>query len=737
MNDRPILSAPEPAPGGRWLEGYMPEGQLVPQQPQATIISLATLRGIFFRQRWLIAGVMVAAIIGGIIWTLLSTPMYEATAKVRLEPYGRNIVEGQDVEEGVIASQIYDYMSTQIEVIKSRSLAKIVAKEANLGARYDLLGKDIDEKRPPNMSDAKWLEEKENIAAGILAASVSPELPERKWIIPIKFSSSNRVLAAELANAYADAFVSMESRQSVTDKSYAVTYLREQIDLTRQRLKEAEEAANLYARNAGIVVDQTVGGEGEATVTLNTANLSGINQRVAAAKAVRIAAEQRWRSVQNLPATQLPEVQSSPVLQALSAERTAKRVQLADLRERYNDDFPQIRNLLSQLAVLDGQIERTSADIRSQIRNEFVIARNQEQALEAELASVTGNTLAEQDLRVQYGVLEREAQALRDQLKALLDRYNQVDSASNVQNSSVTKLDSAIVPDKPFAPNPLRNMTLAIVFGLVAAAGLAVLRETLDDRVRSVDEVEERLGLPLLGFTPFVQGPDFDYSGNNRFSVLMEAYASIRASIDFSLPRSKNVLMLTSSSPAEGKSTTTVILAELFASMGRKTLMIDVDLRRPSVAQLLGIERPKVGVVEVLLGHVPLEAAVIKGVNENLSILPVGEVPPNPTEIIGSPEFRALIQKCSEEYSLVILDTSPVMGLADAPILSSMVDGTIFILEANRISLGQARNAVRRLKGAGGNVLGAILTKYRALEAGESYGYQYGYYQYGGEANKR
>ena len=731
MNDPTFINAPEPAPQGRWLDSYMPDGQLAHYQPQPHSINLATVRGILFRQRWLIAGVLLAALIGGVIWTLMATPMYLATSKVKVEPYGRYIVEGQDVDQGIVASQIYDYISTQIEVLKSRNLAELVAKEANLGARYDLLGKDIDERRPPNMTDARWLEEKEKIAAGILASSIAPQMPTENWIIGIGFKSSNRVLAAEMANAYADAFVALESRDTISENSYAVTYLREQIDLSRERLEEAEEAANLYARNSGIVVDQSVAVEGGSTVTLTAANLSGINQRVAEAKATRIAAEQRWRSLQNLPTTQLPEVQANPVLQGLIGQRTDKRVELAELRQRYNDDFPQIRTLLSQLAVLDGQIERSSADIKSQIRNEFVIARNQEQALEAELASVTGDTLVEQDLRVQYGSLEREAQALRDQLKVLLDRYNQVNSAANVQSGAVSKLDSATVPGAPYEPNMLQNMTLALVFGIALAAGLAVLRETLDDRVRSIEEVEEKIGLPLLGYTPHVQEPDLDGAGNDRFSALMEAYSSIRASIDFSLPRSKNVLLLTSSSSSEGKSTTSVILAELFASLGRKTLLIDVDLRRPSVARLVNIEKPKVGLVEVLLGHVPLEVAVVKGVHENLEILPVGEIPPNPTEIIDSPEFRAFLKQCSEDYSLVILDSSPVMGLADAPILSRLVDGTIFILEANRVPFAHARNAIRRIRAAGGNVLGVILTKYRALEAGESYSYQYGYYEYG------
>jgi capsular exopolysaccharide synthesis family protein len=213
----------------------------------------------------------------------------------------------------------------------------------------------------------------------------------------------------------------------------------------------------------------------------------------------------------------------------------------------------------------------------------------------------------------------------------------------------------------------------------------------------------------------------------------MEAYASIKATIDFSLPRNRNVLQLTSTQEAEGKSTTAVVLAELFARSGRKTLLIDADLRRPSVAKLLEIERPKVGLVEVLLGHAKLEDAIISGVHEDLDVLPVGTTPPNPSEVLTSPEMAEFIERCRGEYSLILFDSCPVLGLADAPSLSRLVDGTVFVLEANRVPFAQARNAVKRLRAAGGNVLGVILTKYRALEAGQSYNYQYSYYEYGSD----
>lgn len=709
----------------------MPEGQIGQVAPSPSLINFEALRGILFRQRWLIGSVMGLAVLAGIAVTLLSTPMYEAGAKVAVKPFGQYVMEGQDVDQGFSGTQIYDYLATQVEVIQSRSMADKVVDQLNLGTRYDLLGKDIDESRAPGMTDEQWLKSKEDIAASLLVGSVVSKVPTENWVLTIGFRSENPTLAAEIANAYADIFVASGSSNSVESNKYALDYLRQQIEDVRMRLGEAEKVSNSYARSTGIIVQSAAEGEGSSTLTAT--NLASINAKVASARAVRIEAEERWRAIQSLPAAQLPEVQNSPVLQGLVADRTGKMAALADLRQRYNDDFPQIQNLLAQIKVLDTQIERSSTDIKAAARSQFLIAQGQERALQAELGSLTGDRLVEQDQQVEMSALDREAQALRDQLKSLLDRYNQVNSAANVNPGTMTKLDAAIVPTSPYAPSLIKNLGLALVFGLAITVALAVLRETLDDRIRSLDDIEDKLGLPLLGHTPHVESDDIDATMTNRFSALMEAYSSIRAAIDFTLPRNRNVIQLTSSQASEGKSTTAVILAELFASLGRKTLLIDADLRRPSVADLLDVERPKVGFVEVLLGHVELEAAVVKGVHENLEILPVGAIPPNPTEILASREMREFIERYRNEYSLIIFDSCPVLGLADAPILANLVDGTVFVLEANRLPFGQARSAVRRLGSAGGNVIGVILTKFQAKKAGQSYSYQYDYYHYGND----
>ncbi|MBV7258270.1 GumC family protein [Erythrobacter crassostreae] len=730
MSDQAITNPPEPENRGTWLDKYMPENRMATQSQQGKLISLPTIRGILFRQRWLIAGIMVAAAIAGLIVTLLATPMYEARSSVRIEPYGSYIVEGQNVEQGISSNQVYDLLSTQISIINSRSLAQTVAENLNLGERYDLLGGDIDENRPPNLSDEAWAESKQGMAASILYGSVGAELPSDNWIIEIIYRSENPVLAAEMANAYAEAFAAFETRDTLDGNEYAQTVLRERIETVRQRLKDAEDNANTYARKNGIVVQATPREDGEGTVTVTSSNLASINASASAATANRIAAEQRWRSVQGLPASQLPEVQGNPVLQELIAERTNKQAELVDLRQRYTDEFPRVQNLLGQISALDAQIDQSSGAIKAAVRNAYIVARNQEQALQRELNSATGDTLAEQDRQVQYSVLEREAQALRDQLQALLTRFNEVSTAANVQSGLINPLDMAVVPGSPYAPSLMRNLGLSLVLGAAFAAGLAVLRETLDDLVRSFEEVEDKLGLPLLGHTPFVAEADLDTEGENRFSALIEAYASIRSTIDFAIPRDKNVIQLTSSQAAEGKSTTAVILAELFAGVGRKTLLIDGDLRHPTVAQLVGKERPEIGFVEVLLGQADLKSAIISGVHENLDILPVGKVPGNPTELFASKQLDDFIAKYRQEYSLIVFDSSPILGLADAPMLARKVDATIFVMEANRVNFGQARSAIKRLSANGGNPVGAILTKYRALEAGQDYNYQYGYYEY-------
>ncbi len=730
MNERSIIEAPEPRGGSLWVDQYLP-GPVI-EQPKGGQIDVAWLRGALFRQRWLIGLVVALAIVAGVAVTLLTPPTYQASATVRVAPFSNAIVEGQELaQQNIPSNGIDDFMQTQLEIIQSRSLAEQVAVALNFGKRTDLLGAGIDESRPAGRSDEQWEADKIKLAAQILQGSVAPEVVNAAQIIAIKAVSENPALAAEIANGYAAAFVQTDVRRSIDSNAYAREYLLEQIEDMRGRLNQAELAANAYARSAGIVTQQSGDAEGGGSSTITGANLSSVNTTYAAVRANRIAAEQKWRAISKLPAGQIPEVINSPVVQSLTQERTKLNADLAVLRQRYNDDFPAIVDIRSRLSFIDQQIERTGTEVKASIRGQFEVARQQEEAMKSELGSVTSEALVEQDKKVEFTGLEREAEALREQLKILLDRFNAINAASNLTSSAITPLDTAVVPGSPIAPSLTRNLMIAIVVGLALAGGLALMREIFVDQFRRAEDIEDRLGLTFLGQTPFVKQEDLEDEEANQFSMLMESYASIRSTIDFAVPRQGAVVQFTSSQASEGKSTTSLILAQLFARLGRSVLLIDADMRKPSVHALLNIERPPAGLAEVLLGHVSFDDAKIEMVREGLTVLSVAGSPPNPVDLISSTAFREFIEARRSEYSMVVIDSSPLLGLADAAEIAKVSDATVFVVEANRTSLAQARTAINRLRSVGANLLGGVLTKYRALEAGADYSYQYQYYQYG------
>lgn len=731
MNERSIIEAPEPSGGSLWVDQYLPAPYV--EQPKGPQLDVAWLRGALFRQRWLIGIVLVLALMGGIALTLLTAPTYQATATVRVQPWGNSIVEGQDLNSQIVsASEIDNFMQTQIEILQSRNLAEQVARELGFGKRTDLLGADIDQGRPAGRTDAQWEEDKIKIAGQVLNGSVSASLPNDSQIIAINVRSENPALAAEIANGFAKAFVQTDVRRSVDSNAYAREYLTQQIEDVRKRLNDAELASNAYARSAGIVTQETLGSnEDGASNTIVGANLASVNQTFAQVRAARIAAEQKWRAISGLPASQIPEVLGSPVVQNLTSERAKLNADLSVLRQRYNDDFPAIADIKARLSLIDQQIERTGADVKASIRGQYQVALQQEQAMQRELGSVTSDALVEQDKKIEYTGLEREAEALREQLKSLLDRFNQINAASNLQASSITPLDTATVPDSPIAPSLSRNLLVALALGLLVAGGLALVREVFVDQFRRGEDIEDRLGLTFLGQTPFVKSEDLEGEEANQFSTLMEAYAAIRSTIDYAVPRRGAVVQFTSSQASEGKSTTALILAQLFARLGRNVLLIDADLRKPSVHALLDIERPPAGLAEVLLGHVSFDEAKIETIRENLTILSVAGIPPNPVELVSSQVFRDFIEARRAEYSMVLIDSSPMLGLADAAEIAKASDATVFVIEANRTSFAQAQTSINRLKAVGANLLGGVLTKYRALEAGSDYTYQYQYYSYG------
>ena len=694
-------------------------------------LNLPGIKAFLWRQRLVLIGVTALALAAGLIITLLMSPVYTAAATMRVNPNPTMIVAGQELADPSIPTNQADrYMRGLMSTLTSRGMALKVVDALGLHDSEAFVG------------EAFGAEEqlRREVAASMLQSSLSVDVPISSSIISVYYSSEDPVLAARIANAYVDTLLEENVRQGAGANSYALAYLEEQIGEVRSRLQEAETRAIDYARTNRIVTEPVTGpapvdpaamGQGGAGLasTVTVGNLASVNQSYTSARANRIAAEQIWRSAANVPAAQLPMIQQNPVVQSLRQRKLALEATRSDLTARYRDDYPQIRELDAQIAELDRQIGQVSNEIKNSIRSNYQIAQRQEDALAREVDRVSNATLDEQDRRVQYNLIDRDAQALRSQLAALLSRYNQVSSAANLESTTVSWLDRATVPGSPSSPDLVLNMVLSFITGLGLALGIAVLRESFDDRIRSTDQLERKLQLPVLGRTPFVS-EEIPEEIEDPFTPISEAYASIRATVDHAVRREHAVIQLTSSEAGEGKTTSAVALARKYASIGRKVLLVDLDLRRPGLTKMFGNVAPEVGVLDVLNSRVPLERALLPTAIENLDILPVAEVPANPVETMSSTLIVDFIERYRNQYDVIILDSSPVLGIADAPLLSRQVDAVVFVVEANQAQISKAKVAIRRLEDMNANLVGVVLTKFRAREAGENTEDQLHYYNY-------
>lgn len=709
------------------------------QRSNANLLNFGAIRAILWRQRGVLIGVVALAVILGVVLTMLISPIYSATSSLRVDPRGGEIIEGQEVVDPYIGSADVDrYMNTLRYEVESRSMAARVFDGLEAADREHLVGKIYPDGQPTEIGDEAWDDTQRNSAIEFLQSGLTAETPLEANVLNIKFTSTDAGLAAAVANGYAQGFLSNDVARALEANSYALQYLEAQIDDVRAELQSAERDAIEYARQNRIVgqpldsaaqeMDRVGAG---APQTLSASNLSGANRTYQEARTARIEAEQRWRTVAPVPPAQLPSVQQNTQVQELQSRLSQLEALKADLLLRYQPDYPEVREAQAQIDSLSLRVASIGTEIKQAVRNEFEVAARQEQALFEELSRISEETLDEQDRRVQYNLIDREVGALRTQLASLMARYNQISSAANLQTSNTTLLDEAEVAQQPDSPNLIQNVFIALILGVGIAVLLALLREVLDDRIRSDDDVQRVLDVQPLGHVPYSNDADIQDALLNNFSNVSEAYASIRAALDFRFAKKQHVILqVTSSQASEGKTTTATALAQKYANLGKRTLLVDCDLRRPSVDKLFTDVRPGKGLIDILLGEATIKDVRLPNELDNFDVVPIATLPERPVEILSSGLMAEFLAECRLNYDIIILDSSPVMGIADAPLLSRFADAVLFVIEANRAYNGQARAAMRRLRDMDANVIGAVLTKFRVLEAGGDYSYAYNYYAY-------
>lgn len=697
--------------------------------PKQPAIDLRAIWSAVYRNRLLIAAVLAFAFAAGIASILLTTPVYRGLTTVQIEQQSAKILGTEDLEPVPSAQEAERFLQTQVDIIKSRALAARVAEDLALVSNEDFLrsvgAKPLDAEQPTAA--------KREQALSLLKKNLAVTLPRNSRVVSIAFDSRDPAQAANIANSFAENFIEMSLERRFETSSYSREFLQKQLALTKAKLEASERSLIDYSRSAGLI-DASSGAsttaEQSGPRSLTTANLVQINEAYAQARSARVARQQRWEQAQATPLMSLPEVLSNPAIQQLSQKRAEYEGLYEQELQRRKEGHPAVAQAKANIQELDRQIGILASSVRNSIRDQYLVSLKQEQALFGNVNQLKDATLAEQDRGVRYNILKREVDTNRELYDGLLQRFKEVGAQAGITNNNISVVDPANTPFTPIIPRPLVNMALAGLAGLALAFLLVFLRERFDDAVRSPDDVERKLRLPFLGAVPLASGPAgaMSVALEAPRSAVSEAYQAVRSSIELSsADGAPATLLLTSSRQSEGKSTTAYALARDMAAVGQRVLLIDSDLRNPSLHRLMSAPN-KIGFSNLLSRKNSLDEVVHGSAISGLDFMPSGPLPPNPAQLLATNVLPELLLQLCRDYDLVIIDGPPVLGLADAPRLAASVGGVVFVIEANGAHRGHAKAALKRLSAVNARIIGTVLTKYDAKKTGfADYGYGYSY----------
>lgn len=695
--------------------------------PRHGELDLLSYWRVLHARRWVILVVTGAVTAIALLMTLLTTPMFRSSSTLQIE---RDTIKVINADELTPADSPFerDFYQTQFELLKSRSLALRVVQDLKLADDPYFNGGVSAKRDAPAANNGTTVErvrERQQALIGAMLAGLSIEPVSNSRLVRISFDASDPNVAARVANAYAEAFIASNIERRFDASSYAKRYLEERLAELKGRLEDSEKQLVGFAEQEQII------SLGEDQPSLSAQNLGELNGLLARAQDERIRAESQWLQATTGDGMGMPQVVDNPLIQSLRQSRALLAAQYQEKLGTYKPDYPEMEQLQRQIAESDQQIATEVRNIRASVNARYQAARNQEVLLRSRIESLKGDVLDLANRSIRYNILKRETVTNQELYDGLLQRYKEIGVAGGIGANNISIVDRAEVPGAPYKPNLMRNLVLGLAAGLALGTLLAFLLHFLDRRIHSVKALETLTGLPVLGVIPqLAEGTSpLDASRNPR-SPFSEAYRSVRTALQFAtphgLPRS---LLVTSPGSGEGKTTTAAELAHNIAQLGRRVVIVDADLRNPSLHKVFG--KPNaVGLSNVLAGAVELPTALQSVEGELFSVITSGPLPPNPPELLGGERLIQVLETLAAEFDVVVLDGPPVLGLADAPLLASRAEATLLVVMADVTRTDNVHGALQRITATHGSVLGTLFTRWDHRGKGEL-GYGYSYYAYG------
>jgi capsular exopolysaccharide synthesis family protein len=703
-------------------------------------VDARALTKIVSRHRRLILGTVV--VISGLAALLgyNMTPRYTGIATVTIDPQATRVVN----TEAILEERPQDRwtIETHLTLIKSRSFAQHLIERHGLLADPEFNSALPLPKQPGVITQqmhrvTEWLSTTvlaqtglakptppepavERDPQSIMEAAIdrvrgrlTAERAGESYAISIKFTSTDPVKAARLATAVAELYVREQLGAKQTAASRAAEWLSGRLTELRTRLLESENAiAAFKAENE--LIDSREG------VTLNAAQLSALHSQLIETRAQRAERESKLGLLRRVRSggesfETVTEILASPVITHLKTLQTELLREEAQLSQEYGPRHPKIIEVKAEKQEIADKIYREVQNIINAFESEVSFLRNRERALEQSLDQAKQNVAVGQRAEVHLAELQREAEANRELYKALLDRYKKLTEQQETIEAGAEVISTAPVPNGPSFPQPKLIVAVGFTGSLIIAGLLALIAETMRSGLRSTREIERALGVSCLSHVPQIKGAfrAHEYPTLKPRSAYAEAIRAVHVGLQFAqLDRQPRVVLVTSSLPGEGKTTLALSLAATAAAAGHSTIILDLDLRHPSVRPAAGQPMTAPGIVELVTGDVRLEEAIYTDpVQPNLDMITVRRNPINPSDVLASKQMAQLIAKLRTKYKLIVLDLPPLLGITDAKIAMHLADAVVFVVRWGKTKAEVAENAVTALRESRAPIAGAVLTQ--------------------------
>ena len=714
---------------------------------------------VLIKSKWVVIA-SVALVLGVVtISTLRSTPIYEAVGSIainKMDPVTLNLKD---------ASSSVDYydptdLDTEVRILKSDLLALQVIRELNLDKQPEFHGKDKSPTSSLELTTDAMQPDSARTSA-VLASfkgSLQVALVPNTRIIEIRYSNADKNLAARIVNTLANTYVEQNFKTRFESTMQASDWLSKQLVDLQIKVETSQEKLVKYQKEHEILgIDEKQ--------NITTAKLDELNRELTSAESARMEKESIYHLVQsgdsdsiaaaaNVDGAARGSSANSALLEKLREQQADLKIQVAQLNTQFGPSYPKLAQLNSQLKEVDTEIQTEMRKVAARLRGDYLAAEQRETMLRSALEKQKQEANKLNESAIEYSLLKRDVDANRTLSEGLLERLKEAGVTAGLRSNNFRIVDVARVPTTPAGPNLPRNLAFALALGLSTGIGLAFLLESMDNTVRTPEQAQTISALPSLGMIPLGSRSAREIGGREKLALasskeavelvtksrprsqMAESYRALRTSLLLTFAGGPpKVILITSALPEEGKTTTSVNSAIVLAQKGTRVLLIDADLRRPSIHKTLGMG-PQLGLSNVLTGTATLQQAIIPStILPELFILPAGTPPPNPAELLASTKMKDALEELRKQYDHIVIDSPPTLSVTDAVVISTSADAVVLVIRSGHTTKPALRRARDILLQVNARVCGVLVNAVDLNSPDYYYHYEYqgkyghGYYQ--------